>query len=246
MGLAREGFQKPHGPGSPSRRQSPSEGSSAPPIRIAILTDNRLFDEGLRSLIASDPALALVKKEDMGVTPPLVGDNTADIVLADARMESSLAVCAELWRSGPRPCVIFLGAGDDDEWTLKALKAGARGVLGKEADSELLRAAIRIVHGGQIWARRKTLARIVEEVASPSPAPPATEQWPPGRLSTREEEIVRAVAQGLSNEEIADRLSIREATVKAHLTSIFEKLRVRTRGQLSALYHRTLASSATG
>ncbi len=240
---SRRGSQARPAHESASSSQSRLQSSSKPPIRIAILTDNRLFDEGLRRIIASDPALRLAKVDGSKGTPISLGSDSTDIVLADARMESSLAVCAELRRAGTHPWVIFLGAGDDDEWTLKALKAGARGIMGREAGGELLRAAVRVVHVGQIWARRETLARIVDELASPSRTPPATEQWPPGRLSTREEEIVRAVAQGLSNEEIADRLSISEATVKAHLTSIFQKLRVRTRGRLSALYHRTLAHS---
>lgn len=243
---SRKGFQARAAREVASNRQSRSQGAAESPIHVAVLTDNRLFEEGLCQLIASDPALTLVKCEDGSVPLAFLGRDSTDIVLADARMERSFPICTELQRAGTRPWVILLGAENDDEWVLKALKAGARGILSEEVGGELVRSAIRIVHAGQIWASRRILAVIVAEFANLIRTPSAAEPSPFERLTVREQDIARRVVEGLSNEEIAERLSISEATVKAHLTSIFQKLRVRSRGQLSALYHHTVASSAPG
>lgn len=211
-------------------------GSSAPPIRVAILTDNRLVDEGLQRIIVSEPSFSLAANDNGRALSPV--GSPADIVLADVRTEHGVGVSAELRSTGGRPWVILFGAEDDEEWMLKVLKVGVRGILGKGASVEELLQAIHTVHEGQIWARRKVLARIVEAFVTLFQTPPAEEPWPADRLSAREQEIVRHVAQGLSNEEIAERLTISEATVKAHLTSVFQKLGVRGRAQLAALYHR--------
>lgn len=163
------------------------------------------------------------------------------ILLVDAQIEDALAVCRELRQNGARPRVILAGAEGDDGWALQALKSGARGILCKSATVETLLKAIRVVHAGEVWASKRVLTLTVEELAarglsSPSHIEPSIES----RLSQREQEIVRLIASGLSNKEVADRLAITEATVKAHLTHIFQKLMLRGRGQLAALYHQSL------
>lgn len=217
--------------------------SFALPIRIAILTDNRLLDEGLRHIIGSDSSLALVGKPDNTASRPSGDSDSADIMLADARSPSSLAVGTGPRGADARPWLIWLGVEEDERWTLKVLKAGARGILGKDAGVEDLKDAIRVVHEGQIWMHRKVLTRLIGELVSLVRTPPPAKQRPPGRLSARADEIVRLVADGLGNEMIAERLGISEATVKAHLTGIFRKLGVRNRGQLAAHYYRTLVGS---
>jgi DNA-binding NarL/FixJ family response regulator len=209
----------------------PSSLRGASPIRVAIRTGNRLLEEGLRRILALDPSLLLMGHRD---GRPDGGGDFADIVLADG-------ADAEPRRGGARPWVVLLGAPEDDDSMLGALKRGVRGILNRDAGAEELKHAIRAVHAGQIWASRNLLGRAVEELAGLSRAPEAEGLWPAQRLSVREQEIVRRVAEGLSNDEIAGRLGISAATVKAHLTSIFQKVSVRGRTQLTALYHRALA-----
>jgi DNA-binding NarL/FixJ family response regulator len=96
--------------------------------------------------------------------------------------------------------------------------------------------AIRVVRDGQIWARRQVLEARLERL-SLSVAPAIAESGLEERLSQREQEVFRRAATGLSNKELADALVISEATVKAHLTSIFQKLGVRGRSELAAAYH---------
>lgn len=208
-------------------------------IRIAILSDSGLFRSGLRRILESYRSVALVGE---GISPPvreLVRACAPHILLVDAQTQGALAVCDELRKAGARPWVILAGAEGDDGWALQALKSGARGILGKSATVETLLKAVSVVHQGEVWASKRVLTLTVEELASRSLGP-QVEASIKSHLSQREQEIVRLIASGLSNKEVANRLTITEATVKAHLTHIFRKLLLRGRGQLAALYHQNL------
>lgn len=213
--------------------------SMASTIRVAVLGDSRLFAEGLRRILTSDPTVAVVGEVTPADAGRFVRSTTAEILLGDGRLDASLALCRELRRDGARPWVILLSAEGDEEWVVRALESGARGVLAKSATVETLLKAIHAVHDGQIWASKSAIARIVAALAARSVATRTAEDLLARRLSRREQEIVRHTAHGLSNQEVADRLGISESTVKAHLTRIFQKLGVRDRGQLLALYHQS-------
>jgi len=216
-----------------------SEASAASPIRVAILDDRRLFREGLRRVIEGDPSLVVVGDGDPATVRDLIRTAPPDILLADGRAEGTLALCAELRHRGGRPWALLLTAADED-WALQALEAGARGVLSQSAGAEELIKAIRVVHDGQVWAGKRVVARLLEVLAARFEASHVEQARLAQRLSPREQEIVRAAVSGLSTQEIADRLAISQATVKAHLSHIFQKLGVRDRIQLAALHHRVL------
>ena len=132
---------------------------------------------------------------------------------------------------------------DDEAWAVEALVAGARGVLSRDARSEELIKAIRLVHEGQIWARRQTIEAWAERIIVGAPGAVRIAALEQG-LSSREKEVLRHAATGLSNKELAERLAISEATVKVHLTHIFQKLGVRGRAELAAVYHGLLMSAS--
>src|SRR5207247_1773422 len=138
-----------------------------------------------------------------------------DVLLVDSRMEGALGLCAMLKRDG-RPAVIFVAARDEDEWARGVLEAGARGILPKSARAEDLVKAIRVVHEGQIWARRHVIVACMESMAVALEAGRPGETIVELRLSRREWEIFRQAATGLSNKELAVRFAISQATVKAH------------------------------
>ena len=214
-------------------------------IRIAVLSDSGLFRSGLRRILEAYRSVVLVGE---GSSPPvrdLVRACAPHILLVDAQMKGALAVCGEVRQNGARPRVILAGAEGDDGWALQALKSGARGILGKSATVETLLKAVRVVHEGEVWASKRVLTLTVEELAAGGLSPRQAEPSIKSRLSEREQEIVRLIASGLSNKEVANRLTITEATVKAHLTHIFQKLMLRGRGQLAALYHQRLMPLAT-
>jgi DNA-binding NarL/FixJ family response regulator len=158
------------------------------------------------------------------------------MLLADGRIDGILTLCRELRRDKARPWAILLAPESDDDWAMRALEAGARGILTKTATAEDFVKAIHVVHEGQIWASKKVMALIVEALATLSRETEATQTLLVHRLSSREQAIMQHAASGLSNQEIAEQLKLSEATVKAHLTSIFRKLGVRDRSQLIARY----------
>ncbi len=208
-------------------------------IRVAVLSDSGLFRSGLRRILEAYSSVALVGE---GSSPPVRGLVRAcapHILLVDAQIRGAFAICGELRKNGARPRVILAGAEGDDDGALQALKCGARGILGKSATVETLLKAIRVVHEGEVWASKRVLALIVEDLAARGVGP-QIESLISSRLSRREQEIVHLAASGLSNREVANRLTITEATVKAHLTHVFQKLLLRGRGQLAALYHQGL------
>ena len=203
-------------------------------VRVAVLSDDRLFSEGLLRIIGTEGSITVVGHDEEAALRPALRAARPDVLLVDSRMEGALDLCATLKRDRG-PAIVLVAAEDGDDWGLGALAAGARGLLAKSARPEDLVKAVRVVHEGQIWARRHLMAEWMARVPEASTRPAGESIV--GRLSTREGEIFRHAAAGLTNKELADRLAISQATVKAHLTRIFQKLGLRGRTGLAAAYH---------
>ena len=199
-------------------------------LRIAVLTDDRLFHAGLGRILESDPSFTVVA-HGAEAAP------RSDLLLVDSRMDGALEACAAQRRDGG-PQVIVVAAPDDDRWAPEALAAGARGILSKSATAEDLVKAIRVVESGLIWAPRRVIVACLDRLTgSPPPAPRGGDSSFEQRLSGRERDVFRHAAAGLGNREVASRLNISQATVKVHLTRIFQKLGLRGRNELAAAYH---------
>jgi two-component system, NarL family, response regulator LiaR len=215
-------------------------------IRIALLSDSVLFRSGLRRLLGADGSFLVVGEVTASPVREQLRSGVPQILLVDAQIEEALEVCRELRLNGVRPWVIPAGAGQDERWGVEALKTGVRGILSKSATAENLLKAIRVVHQGEVWASNRVIALTVEELAARSVNPSAGKLAFRERLSPREQEIVHLIVGGLSNLEAANRLEITEATVKAHLTHIFQKLALRSRAQLAARCHAGFPAPSRG
>ena len=214
--------------------RAPASTIASTTIRVALLSESALFRSGLRRLLGTDRSFLVVGEVTVPPVRELLRSSFPQILLVDAQIEGALDFCRELRLNGVRPWVILAGADSDERWAVEALKTGIRGILPKSATVENLLKAIRVVHEGEVWASNRVIALTVEELAA------RLGNHRPGeleRLSPREQEIVHLIVGGLSNLGAANRLGITEATVKAHLTHIFQKLALRGRAQLAAHYH---------
>lgn len=199
--------------------------------RIVITSDDRLFAEGLLRLIHAESSHQGLLADPGSLHSLAEGD----ILLLDSRMYGALTLCEELSRD-QRVAVILVATPEDDAWASHALSMGARGVLGRSAGTVEMLRAIRDVSEGVIWARRRVITALIDRFSHASLAPRPV-AFLEERLSIREREIYRHAAMGLANKELAARLAISEATVKVHLTHIFQKLGVRGRAELAAAYY---------
>lgn len=196
-------------------------------ISVVVISDDRLFSDALVQFLFEQPGFA-ARAVSADARARHVPDG-CDIALLDARSDTVV--------SFPAIPVIFVGASEDDAWATAALSAGARGILTRAASRSDLLQAIRVVHEGGIWARRRWLNQCILLVVGASRRRVATWDAVDARLSRREREVLRQAATGACNKELADRLSISEATVKVHLSRIFQKLGVPGRAALAAAYH---------
>jgi DNA-binding NarL/FixJ family response regulator len=227
-------------------KPAPASTMTLPPVRVAVLSDSALFRSGIRRLLGTERSFLVVAElTARPVREPLRG-SIAQILLVDAQTEGALEVCRELRPNGVRPWVILAGADQDEQWAVEALKMGARGILPKSATVENLLKAIRVVHQGEVWATNRVITLTIQELTARSVASRLGTVDFRERLSRREQEIVHLIVGGLSNLEAALRLGITEATVKAHLTRIFQKLALRGRAQLAARYHGSLVAATQG
>ena len=192
------------------------------PIRLVVADDHRIFRQGLKSLLKSEREVTVVGETDhVGDLAAILADTPCDLLLLDLQMERS--VLGDIEALSARVPIIVLTASEIPADAVAAIRSGARAVVFKRFAVETLMDAIRTVAGGEVWMP----ASLQTHMASQLRAPAA------GALSPREEDVLRHVALGLRNAEIAERLSISEETVKTHLNRIFRKLGVRDRVELA-------------
>lgn len=199
-------------------------------IRVVLADDQALVRAGLRMILTEEPGVELVGEAGDGAEAiDLCVALRPDVVLMDVRMPGTDGIVATrtVTACPDPPRVLVLTTFDLDEVVYDALHAGASGFLLKDAPEERLLTAIRVVaEGGSLFAPSVT-RRLVEEFSSRRPR--AATVLP--RLTERETEVLRLIASGLSNAEIASRLYVTENTVKTHVARILAKLGVRDRVQ---------------
>ncbi len=203
-------------------------------IGILIVDDQALFREGLRILLSVQPDFEVVGEAANGEEAlRLSVQFHPNVILMDLRMPVMDGVTAtyRLHDVLPQSKVIVLTTFDDDEYVFDGLRAGAVGYLLKDVSSEKLYEAVRAAHRGEYFLLPSITAKVMAEFSRLSRLAPVTTETLAEPLSPREMEILRLVATGASNRDIAGTLVIAEGTVKNHLTNILGKLSVKDRMQ---------------
>ncbi len=204
------------------------------PVRILLVDDQRLMREGLRILLELEPDLEIAgEAADGQAALEAYARLRPDVVLMDVRMPGMDGVEAT-WRlreRWPEARIIILTTFDDDEYVFEGLRAGAQGYLLKDVSGHDLAEAVRTVAAGGALIEPSVARKVVAEFARLAPAARPPEEGLPEPLSEREKEILALLAQGLSNREIAARLSLAQGTVKNYVTNILQKLGARDRTQ---------------
>ena len=204
------------------------------PIKILLVDDQPLFREGLRTLLSVHSDFDVVGEANNGQEAITLARSTgASVVLMDLQMPilDGVAATRRLRDEQPDCRVIVLTTFDDDEMVFDGLRAGAVGYLLKDASSQKLAEAIRVAARGETFLQPSVAAKVVAEFARLTRKKPETSQSLSEALSERELEILRLIAKGDSNREIAAALFLAEGTVKNHVTNILGKLGVRDRTQ---------------
>jgi len=203
-------------------------------IRILLVDDQALFREGLHTLLSVQPDLQVVGEAGNG--EEALRQTAAlhpDVVLMDLRMPvlDGVAATRRLHETQPDSRVIMLTTFDDDEYVFEGLRAGAVGYLLKDVPSEKLIEAIRAAARGESFLQPSVAAKVVAEFARLADQAPRRTDPLIEPLSARELEVLRLIATGKTNKEIAAALVIAEGTVRNHVTNILGKLGVRDRTQ---------------
>jgi DNA-binding NarL/FixJ family response regulator len=212
-------------------------------IRVAIADDQELVRAGFRALVDSADDLEVVGEAATGVESlEVVKRERPDVVLMDIRMPEMDGVQATariraLDETGDIR-ILILTTFDLDEYVHEALRAGASGFLLKDTSPKDLLQAIRVVAGGDALLSPSVTRRLIAEFAA-RPRPDRTPPTALDALTEREREVLRLVARGMSNHEIADRLVVSPATVKTHVSRILTKLNARDRAQLVMVAYET-------
>jgi NarL family two-component system response regulator LiaR len=199
------------------------------PIRVLIVDDHAVVRRGLRAFLDLQPEVEVVGEAVDGASAEeMTGLLRPDVVLMDLVMPATdgIATIRRLREGGEKPAVLVLTSFLDDVHVFAALQAGAAGYLLKEVQPDELVRAIRQVHQGESALHPKVAARLVQHTAQPAGF---------ADLTPRERDVLRLLAEGFANKEIARRLSLSEKTVKTHVSNILQKLGVADRTQAALL-----------
>ncbi|WP_399084761.1 response regulator [Streptomyces sp. BBFR2] len=208
--------------------------TGGPARRVVVADDQTVVREGIVMLLGLLPGIEVVGSAPDGEEAVrLVAELAPDIVLMDLRMPRCDGVEAtrRIRTDHPGTQVVVLTTYADDDSLFPALQAGARGYLTKDADGDEIVRAIDDVLSGEAGLSPRIQRRLLERVAEPAPPPRRPFAGPPDGLTAREIEVLRLVAEGLSNPEIARTLHVSTATVKTHINNLFGKAGLRDRVQ---------------
>ncbi|MET8164996.1 response regulator [Streptomyces sp. NPDC057456] len=201
--------------------------------RVVVADDQTVVREGIVMLLGLLPGVEVVGAAGDGEEAVrLVAELAPDVVLMDLRMPRCDGVEAtrRIRSEHPGTQVVVLTTYADDESLFPALKAGARGYLTKDAGGDEIVRAVHSVLSGDAGLSPSVQRRLLERLSAPEPEPAAPAVAPDG-LTTREAEVLVLIAEGLSNQEIARRLSVSTATVKTHINNMFSKTGLKDRAQ---------------
>ena len=196
-------------------------------IRVAVLESDPLHVLGLQEVLSADQSIRV----QAGTVESVLNSRYDELVLMTTDRGPSFSYSMSALKAArPEIRIIVIAPGRRDEDILRAISAGAKGYVAREASSDILRKAIREVHGGSVWMPRRLIATFIENTTAfkqPLPALVAPQ------ISRREREVLRLLVEGCSNKEIGNELRIIEATVKAHVAQLLRKTGVANRTALS-------------
>ena len=205
----------------------------AEPIRVLVVDDHALFRRGLEMVLEQEPDIEVVGEASDGAEAvEQASETTPDVVLMDVRMprRGGIDACTAIKDAVPSTKIIMLTISDEEADLYDAIKAGAMGYLLKEISIEEVASAIRAVHGGQSLISPSMASKLITEFAALSKRSQERQQQVPApKLTEREMEVLKLVAKGLNNRDIAKQLFISENTVKNHIRNILEKLQLHSR-----------------
>ena len=200
------------------------------PIRVAVVDDQELFRRGLTMLLGVEDDIEVVGEAGDGVAATeLAATAVPDVVLMDVRMpkRSGIEACLSIKDVAPSAKIIMLTVSDEEADLYDAVKNGASGYLLKDSSIDEVAQAIRVVAEGQSLISPSMAVKLLDEFKQMTRS--ERQQVPTPRLTDRELEVLKLVAQGLNNREIAKRLFISENTEKNHVRNILEKLQLHSR-----------------
>jgi len=200
------------------------------PIRVVVVDDQELFRRGLTMRLAVEEDIDVVGEAGDGVAATeLAATTVPDVILMDVRMpkRSGIEACLSIKEAAPTARIIMLTVSDEEADLYDAVKNGASGYLLKDSSIDEVAQAIRVVADGQSLISPSMAIKLLDEFKQMSRSD--RQQVPSPRLTDRELEVLKLVAQGLNNREIAKRLFISENTVKNHVRNILEKLQLHSR-----------------
>jgi NarL family two-component system response regulator LiaR len=203
------------------------------PVRLFIAEDHKVVLRGLEALLKTEPDVEVIGSATDGVEAlAAVIRLQPDVLLLDLQLpgKSGLQIIPEVRAQSPQTKIVILTSFGDDETIFAVIKAGALSYLLKDSSPSELMQAIRDAHEGKPTLPADIAVRVIREINQP-PTHPVTRQ----PLTGRELEVLRLVAQGLTNQEIADKLVVGERTVRTHVSNILAKLHLANRTQ-AALY----------
>jgi two-component system NarL family response regulator len=204
------------------------------PIRTLIVDDHALFRRGLEMVLDAEPDIELVgQASDGDEAVEKAGESLPDVVLMDIRMprSSGIEACRAMKEVVPSAKIVILTISDEEEDLFEAIRAGASGYLLKDISLDEVADTVRAVHGGQSLINPSMAAKLLTEFATLArrDEEERAQRIPAPRLTEREMQVLKLVARGMNNRDIAKELFISDNTVKNHVRNILEKLQIHSR-----------------